>query len=68
MKRLLVLGWLLGLLTFAAVSTVGNQWYEYHWARSDIDARDMVNEGDGWHVVPDQANGRYLRRSRFHLP
>lgn len=67
MKRAMVVGWLLGVLTFGAGVVVGSQWYEYRWESNVLRARDLVND-EGWQVVPDQSNDRYLRRSRFHLP
>lgn len=66
MRRVLVIGWLLGILTFAAGSAVGGSWYEYRWEPSTLAARDLVNEA-GWEIVPGQSNERYLRRARLRV-
>lgn len=66
MKRMLVVGWFCGMLTFAAGSVSAGSWYEYRWESSALEARDRVND-DGWEIVPSQPNERYLRRPRLRV-
>lgn len=66
MKRALVIGWLLGLLTFAIGASLAGSWYEYRWESSAMSTRDRIND-EGWEVVPGQPNERYLRRPRLRV-
>lgn len=66
MRRMLIIGWICGMLTFAGGAISAGAWYEYRWEANALAARDRVND-DGWEIVPGQPNERYLRRPRLRV-
>lgn len=70
MLRMLVLGWLLGVVTLSAGALVAANWYEYHvYVRGDPNPIEMVNQ-HGWELVfvTDDPRLFMYRRPRLRLP
>ncbi len=66
MRRGLLIGWLLGVMTFGAGSLIGANWY--HYGHAD-DARVVpVWMAHGWEPIPGVEDPRTLRRPLLHLP
>src|SRR4051812_42671383 len=66
--RILLVGWLLLLVTLAAVALVNANWYEY---RRVTDVRGgaviMTAEAEGWESVPGEQPALAYRRPRLRL-
>lgn len=65
MRRFL-LGILTGSLVTIAVMGTAGDWYEYYLADGSDVVEIRINH-QGWQIVPNQANPRYLRRPILHL-
>jgi hypothetical protein len=69
MGRVLVIGWMLGALTFGAGAFAASSWYEYRMLSPSECALFKLARYDpgAWTVAPNQPNVCYLRRSRLHV-